>query len=159
MLRSVTAIIVNAAAGDDLHISALADIKVIIDQIMDAAVGQDDRDMHLLPGRARRDDDVNARLIALLTDLDIGGGVALHAHAVGAQIERGARHEAADARDLLQQALFHLIQHAHAPAFLLMPHGSKSMSSVGRISSRLPCAFTAPFSMTIISSASCMMRS
>ena len=89
MLRSVTAIIVNAAAGDDLHISALADIKVIIDQIMDAAVGQDDRDMHLLPGRARRDDDVNARLIALLTDLDIGGGVALHAHAIGAQIERG----------------------------------------------------------------------
>ena len=115
--------------------------------------------MHLFPDRSRRDDDVDTGLVGLLADLDIRGGMTFHAHAVGPQVEGRSRHEAADARNFLQQSFFRLIQHVHAPAFLLMPHGSKSMSSVGRISSRLPRAFTAPFSMTIISSASCMMRS
>ena len=70
------AAVVDAAAGDDGHIAVLADVKVIVDHVLEAGLGNDDRDVHALVFRAGGDVNVDAGLVFLRDDVDVRGRVA-----------------------------------------------------------------------------------
>ena len=61
----------NAAAGNNQHISPLADIEVIIDNIIDIAMGDTGRDRNPLAFSAGENPDHQARRIRLVFNLDI----------------------------------------------------------------------------------------
>ena len=70
VLGGVAAIIMDAAAGDDVHVAVLADEKVVIHQIGQPALGEQDGDVDILPLGARLDPDVDAGLVLLGGDLN-----------------------------------------------------------------------------------------
>ena len=70
------AAVVDAAAGNDGHIAVLADVKVIVDHVLEAGLGNDDRDVHALVFRAGGDVNVDAGLVFLRDDVDVRSRVA-----------------------------------------------------------------------------------
>ena len=73
VLAGLTAGIVDAAAGDDVHIAVRAHVKIVVDQVVQAGLGDDDRDVDRLVFGARSDVNVDARLVGLGVDDDVGG--------------------------------------------------------------------------------------
>ena len=128
---------VYAAAGDDGHIRALADEKVVVDQIVHAAVGDAGGDGHRLALRARADADVQPRLVGLALDADIFGGLPPGALAVFADVER-AGELAVPVRDGLEQALEYIAHHANASFWRQQAATPAPRISSGNISSALP---------------------
>ena len=93
----LVSVIVNAAAGDDLDVAVFADIKVVVDQILDAALCENDRNVNLLADRAVLHADVDAGEILLGGNGDIGARALGVGTAVHAQTERACeilRHDA-----------------------------------------------------------------
>ena len=111
VLGGVAAAVVDAAARDNLCRCALADIEVVIDQIVQAALGEHDGDMDALEGRVRGDVDVDAGLVGLRRNLDVLGAAALDALAVGAEVESACGWDVLQTGDLVEQILFQFVQH------------------------------------------------
>ena len=63
--------VIDTAAGNDHDIGALADIKVVIDDFLDAACCHDDRDVYTFVLRARLDLYIDTRTVFLRDDVDI----------------------------------------------------------------------------------------
>ena len=70
VLAALVAVVMNAAAGDDVHVAVLAHEKVVVNHVGQAALGKDHRDVHLLPLGVGADADVDAGLVRLGDDLD-----------------------------------------------------------------------------------------
>ena len=89
MAAFVAAGVVDAAAGDNVNIAVLADIKVVIDHLRYAGFADDDGNMAGFAPGAVLDADVDALLaVGLWGDLDMLRGLACLAAAVLADVER-----------------------------------------------------------------------
>ena len=86
VLAVLHAAVVDAAAGHDGHVAVVPHEKVVIDQIGQAALAEDHGDVDRLVLGARLDDDVNAVLVGLGHDVDVGGGVPAGLFAVGPDV-------------------------------------------------------------------------
>ena len=160
MAAFVTAGVVDAAAGDDVHVAVVAHIEVVIDQLAEAAVADDDGDVAFLTLGAGLDADVNAGLsVAAGIDSNVLGGLTGLAAGVLADIE-GAHGLAGQIGDLFQQSGVDIGDHC-APSFLSSTGQLPSVSARirGKISSVVPRCAIWPPAMTTISSASLIMRS
>ena len=156
---SESSVVVDAAACHHHHVGALADVEIVVNEIVDAAVRHAGGNIHRLAlcAGGHTDDrgpepsffDSSLMLLARLT----AGAAAVLAHVIRT-LER-----AAEIRNDAQQGFCDLI-HTSALSF---PRGQRgdfsSASSVGRISSRGPAARTSPSAITMISSAMFRMRS
>ena len=120
VLAVAAAAVVDAAAGDDGHVRALAHIKIVIDHVPEAALGQHHRNMDRFVLRARRDADVDAVLVGLGLDDDMLRVAAEGLFAVGADIHCAlsrALHVGDDGEDLLLD----LVQHFRSTSSRLQP--------------------------------------
>ena len=156
----VTAGVVDAAAGDNVHVAVVAHVEVVIDQLTEAAVADDDGDVAFLTLGAGLDADVNAGLsVAAGIDSNVLGGLTGLAAGVLADIE-GAHGLAGQIGDLFQQSGVDIGDHC-APSFLSSTGQLPSVSARirGKISSVVPRCAIWPPAMTTISSASLIMRS
>ena len=120
MLAVAVAAVVDTAARDDGHVRAFTDKEVVIDHVGKAGLRQDDRDVHGLVLRERRDADVDAVLVGLGLDDDMLGIAAEGLLPVGADVDRalaGALH----VRDNFQNLLLDLVQHGLFPPRRLQP--------------------------------------
>ena len=88
VLHRLLAHAADAAARHDRDVRALADVKVVIHQVLQPGLRQDDRDVHALVLRAGGNDNVDARLIFLRDNVDVRRGLTVDADAVRAQVER-----------------------------------------------------------------------
>ena len=86
VLRRLHPAVVDAAAGDDGDVAVLADEEVVIHHVLQAAHAQHHRDVDRLVFRPRLDDDVDAVLVRLGDDVDVGGGVPARLLAVGPDV-------------------------------------------------------------------------
>ena len=85
-MRGLHPAVVDAAAGDDGDVAVLADEKVVVYHILQAAHAQHHRDVDRLVPGARLYDDVDAVLVRLGDDVDVGGGVSARLLAVGPDV-------------------------------------------------------------------------
>ena len=150
----------DAAAGDDGHIAVLTDVKVIVDHVLEAGLGNDDRDVHALVFRAGGNVDVNAGLVFLRDDVDVRGRIAPGELAVGADVI-GTLGDAVDVGDLFEQFFLNRIHDDSLPQTLSARrlHTLDACMSTGMISSLLPIARISPSTSTTILSAVSRMRS
>ena len=121
----------------------LDDVEIVVDQIGQAGLAQNDGDMYALIFGERADVDVNAGLVILGHDINVGGGVAACQLAVGTDIV-SAHGQAVQVGDLPQQVLFNCVDHLRTPSTLSastlqagLP-ASALPSRAGRISARAP---------------------
>ena len=128
VLRVATAAVVDAAARDDGHVGAFADVEIVVHKVCQAGLADDDRDVHALIFGAGLDVDVDAGLIVLADDVDVGGGVAGLQLAVGADVV-GADRQRVEFGDLVQQFLFDGV-HGYTPLHFA---GQYVAGRVGRI--------------------------
>lgn len=63
------AAVVDAAAGDDGHVRALADVEIVVHQIGQAGLAQDNGNVHALVFGERADVNVDAGLVVLGHDV------------------------------------------------------------------------------------------
>ena len=117
VLAVLVAAVVDAAAGDDGHVGALADIKVVVHDLGQTAFGHDHGDVHALALRARFDADLQAAHVGLGDDLDIHGGLAAGGSAVGADVI-GAFGHLVQVCHFAQQALLDLVKLHHGSRLL-----------------------------------------
>ena len=82
-----TSCVVNAATRNDRDVRIFADIKVVIDGILEIAHGQKHRDMHALVFDVRFDDDVDPVFILFGYDLYVCSRVTGQQFSVFANIE------------------------------------------------------------------------
>ena len=75
VLGLLAALVVDTAAGHDDHVAVGADVEVVVHQIVQPGLGDEHRDVHRLVLGAVFDVDVNAGLVGLGDDVDVGGGV------------------------------------------------------------------------------------
>ena len=73
MLARLIAAVVDSAARNDEHISALTYIKIIINKVVDSRLGDDNGDMNALILRSRSNNYVDARLVGFRHNLNVGG--------------------------------------------------------------------------------------
>ena len=71
----LVAAVVDAAAGHDGHVAVVADDKIVVDGLIQAALAEHHRDVDRLIFGAGLDDDVNAVLVLFADNVDVGGGV------------------------------------------------------------------------------------
>lgn len=71
VLRTVAAVGIDAAAGDDCHIGIFSDVKIIVDQVLDTAVRDQRGDVDLFAFGVVLDDDIDARAVRLGFDADV----------------------------------------------------------------------------------------
>ena len=160
VLRRFAAGIVDAAAGDDLDVGALADEEIVVDHVVHAAFRDDDGNVHLLRLGKRHHADVDAGLVGLWFDLHRFGRAARDALAVLADVVRADRRHVGDVRDAAEKSGKQFVHHCAASSFPRNPQSSSNCPrSPGNTSSRLPRVRIFPSATTSISSASCMMRS
>ena len=76
VLGGLRPLVVDAAAGDDDHVAVRADEEVVVDQVVQAGLRQQDRDMDGLVLGAGLDVDVDAGLVLFGDDVDVCGGLA-----------------------------------------------------------------------------------
>ena len=86
VLRVLDPAVVNAAAGHNGHVAVLADEKVVVHHIVQAAHAQHNRDVDRLVPGPRLDDNVNAVLVGFGDNVDVGGGVPARLLAVGPNV-------------------------------------------------------------------------
>ena len=160
MAGLLRAAVVDAAAGDDGHIAVLTDVKVIVDHVLEAGLGNDDRDVHALVFRAGGNVDVNAGLVFLRDDVDVRGRIAPGELAVGADVI-GTLGDAVEVGDLFEQFFLNRIHGDSLPQTLSARrlHTLDACMSTGMISSLLPIARISPSTSTTILSAVSRMRS
>ena len=91
----------NTAAGHNYHISALANIEIIVNRFCQAAFTQYHWNMHAFIDRAGFDVHVNAGLVLLRGNLNMLRGLAAVAAGVLADVE-GPHGLANEVRDLFQ---------------------------------------------------------
>ena len=101
----------DAAARDDDHVAVVAHKEVVVHDLLQAALGKHHGDMDALVFRAGLDADVDAGLVGLGADLNVGGGVAARRLAVCADVVGALRH-LVQVGDLSQQLLLDLSQHS-----------------------------------------------
>ena len=104
MLRVLHPAVVDAAPGHDGHVAVVADEKVVVHGLGEAALAQNHGDVDALVFGPGLDDDVNAVLVRLGHNVDVGGGVPGGRLAVGPDIVGPFGH-VMQFRYLLQQAL------------------------------------------------------
>ena len=90
VVRSLlVACVMNAAARNDQHVRALADIKIVINDFRIPRLGNNDGDMHAFVFRARFDININARFaVRFRHDIDVVRRRAPRAFAVRTDIVR-----------------------------------------------------------------------
>ena len=164
VLGVAAAAVVDAAAGDDGHVRALADVEIVVHQIGQAGLAQDNGNVHALVFCERADVNVDAGLVVLGHDVNVGGGIAARQLAIGADVV-SAYGQAVQVGDLPQQVLFNCVDHLRTPSTLSastlqagLP-ASALPSRAGRMSARAPSFSTWPFLITTILSAMFKMRS
>ena len=86
MLAVAGAAVVDAAACNDGDIAVLSDVKVIVHIFLQTAFADDDRNMHAFVYGAGFDENINARLVRLGYNVNVGGGVPGGTCAVGTDI-------------------------------------------------------------------------
>ena len=67
----VDAAVVNAAARHDHHVAVLADVKIVVNGLLQAALAEHDRNVDRFVLRSVLDADVDAALIRLGNDVDV----------------------------------------------------------------------------------------
>ena len=82
MLAHFVAAVMNAAAGDDGHVAVVSDIEIIINHFREAALAEHHRNMHAFLLGAGLYDNVDALLVLLGHDVDVGRRVSGNALAV-----------------------------------------------------------------------------
>ena len=105
VLAGIAAAVVDAAAGDDVHVAVLADIEIVVHQLREAGLGDDDGDVDRLMLGAGGDVDVDAGLVGLGVDHDVGGVVPAARAAVFADVI-GPHGETVQVGDLLEELGF-----------------------------------------------------
>ena len=149
---------VHAAAGLHGHIGALADVEVVVDQIVHTGVGHTGGDVHGLALCAGLDPDHDAGRTLFVLNGDIFGGLAASALAVLPDVESALSVDGVGG-DQAQQFVGDLV-HTIALSFSSGQRTACSLaSSWGRISCRGPCWRTLPSAITTISSAMDRIRS
>ena len=156
----------DAAAGHDGHVAVIPHEKVVIDQIGQAALAEDHGDVDRLVLGARLDDDVNAVLVGLGHDVDVGGGVPARLFAVGPDVI-GPLGDGVQLGHLLQEVLLNGIDHSFLSSLDVQRtlsdralHTLDELSSrPGRMSFRAPSFCTWPSARTTMRSAMFRMRS
>ena len=149
MAALVAAGVVDAAAGDDVHVAVLTDVEVVVDHLGKAGLADDDGDVALLALCAGLDADDDAALaLRLGDDLNMLGGLAGLAAAVLTDVER-ADGLAREVGDLFQKAGFDIGQR-----FITGQEPSVSAMMRGKTSSVVPRCLISPPPTTMISSAS-----
>ena len=128
--------VVDAAAGHDDHVSALADEEVVVDDLFQAALGHDHRDMDALVLRSGFDPDLQAAHVLLGDDLDVGGGLPPRGRAVGADVVGAFRH-LVKVGHLPQQPLLDLVEFQHSGSSF--PAGAYGPSHTSATSPRIRC--------------------
>ena len=87
VLGVLAAVVVHAAASNDVHVGTLADEEVVVHLVGEAALGEHHGDVELLALRARGDVDVDARQVLLRRDDDVLGVLARRKVAVLANVD------------------------------------------------------------------------
>ena len=143
VLGIAAAAVVDAAAGNDGDVGAFPDVKVVVDQILQPGLAEDDGDVYALVLGERADKDINAGLVLLGYNVNVGGGVAPCQLAVGADVVSADR-QAVEVGDLPQQVLFNRVDHLRTPSTLSASTlqaglaASALPSRAGRMSARAP---------------------
>ena len=104
VLGGVVGVVVDAAAGDDGDVAVLAHVEGVVHDVLQARLRHDDGDVHRLALGAVRDADVDAGVVGLGGNVDVGRGMALDQLAVLAHVEGALRH-AVHIGDLGEQVL------------------------------------------------------
>ena len=119
MLAVVTAAVVDAAAGHDVHLGAFADEEVVINLVLKPSLGEHHRDMDAAVLAAGGHININAVLVGLALDADGIGAVAQNLLAVHTDIDCALRLTILHVCDGFQQAFFNLSQHTPLPSIFL----------------------------------------
>ena len=91
MLGIHAAAVADAASRDDDDVTVLAYVEIVIDDVVEAALTQDDGNMNALVLCAGLDVDIDARTVLFGYDLDIGGACASCQLAVASYIKCALR--------------------------------------------------------------------
>ena len=160
VLTVLIAAVVDAAAGDDCDVRALADVEVVVHEILEAALLDYDGDVDALVLRAGLDIYVYAWLVALGDDVYVRGGVPPLKLAVGADVVRALGH-AVQIGYLREQVALNLVKCHAVPPYTAAsrPQAPAPPMSLGRISSLGPCSLMRPAAITTILSAISRIRS
>ena len=118
VLGVAAAAVVDAAAGHDLHLSALADEEVVVHEILDAGLGDHHGDVHRLALGAGIHVDVDAGLVGLGDDVHVLGVPVEGALAVGAEVHRARLGQRGHVRHLAENFGLDFIQHSFFPSSL-----------------------------------------
>ena len=103
----------DAAAGNDADIRALADMEIVINDLLNAILRNQRGDMHILMLRKGLYINIQTRAVGLGYNINIFRGLPAFALAVIADIEgAGGRH---DAGNLRQQIFYNITQHYLSP--------------------------------------------
>ena len=161
MTAVLSAAVVDAAAGHDVHIAVFTDVEVVVNQFLNTGLGDDDGNVALLALGSVFDTDVNTGFaVGLAGDLDVLRGLPAVAAGVLANVE-GAYRLADQVRDFFQQLPIYLRFH-HKACTSLFSTGQPPSVSVrirGRISSGVPRWRRVPSPTTMTSSAKEIIRS
>ena len=137
----LVATVVDTAACNDHHITAGANIKIIVHHILQAALAEHHRNVHAFFFRARVNKNINAGLIQLGFNINNGGGVAGSAFSVGTNVV-SAHRQGIQLRHLMQQAFLDCIHHGYFPSILSVSTLQAALSALfkrlGRISALSP---------------------
>ena len=120
MLGVAGAAVVDAAARDNGHVRALADKEVVVDQIVEAGLAQDDRNVDVFALGEGRDADVDAGLVGLGDNLDVLGVLAELLLPVEADVDRAVG-DGDHVGDGLQDAFLDVVQHVPFTSSRLQP--------------------------------------
>ena len=120
MLRVAVAAVVDAAAGHDGHIRALADKEVVIDHVVEPGLAQHDGDVYVFAFGKGRDLNVDAVLVGLGDDLDMLGILAERLLSVEPDVYRAVR-DTRHIRDGLENAFLNVVQHVPFTSSRLQP--------------------------------------
>ena len=156
--RAGSPVSVWTPAGHDRHVRVLADVEVVVGQIVHAAVRDARGDGHRFALRARQDADVQPGLILFGFDFDVLGRAPAGAATVFADVERAVE-LARPVRHHLEQSIQNLIHPANAS---LLPQQDGILASAinsGMTSLTAPTRLSVPPAITAIWSAICKIRS
>ena len=120
VLGVAVAAVMDAAAGHDRHVRALADKEVVIDHVVEPGFAQNDGDMHVFTFGKRCDFDVNAVLVGLGDNLDMLRVLAECLLTVKTDVDRAVRN-ARHIRDGLENAFLNVVQHVPFTSSRLQP--------------------------------------
>ena len=87
VLGVLAAVVVHAAASNDVHVGTLANEEVVVHLVGEAALGEHHGDVELLTLGARGDVDIDARQVLLRRDDDVLGVLASRKVAVLADVD------------------------------------------------------------------------